>query len=57
MTVFLSETAKVLDSEILNIKLFTPIIERYVAVSDTQTHVHSRPTHRLDLGALYTNIL
>ena len=46
-----SEAVKVLDLEILNITIFTSILERYVAVSDTQTQLHSRPTHRLELGA------
>jgi hypothetical protein len=47
----------VLDLEILVIKLFTSILEYYVAVSDTQNQLHNRPTHTLGLGELYTNIL
>jgi len=49
--VFSSDAVKVLHLEILNIKIFTSILERYVAMSDTQTQLHSRPTHRLELGA------
>jgi len=52
-----SEAVKVLDLEILNIIIFTSILERYVAVSDTQTQLHSRPTHRLELGGWYTYII
>ena len=51
MKVFSSEAVKVLDLEILNTKIFPSVPERYVAVSDTQTQQHSRPTHRLELGA------
>jgi hypothetical protein len=57
VTVFWSEAVKVLDLEILIIKLFTSILDHNVAVSDTQTQLHSRPTHRLELGELYTNTL
>jgi hypothetical protein len=56
VTVFWSEAVKVLDLEILIIKLFTSILEHYVAVSDTRTQLHCRPSHRLELGELYTNI-
>lgn len=51
MKVFSSEAVEMLDLEILNIKIFTSILESYVAVSDTQTQMHGRPIHRLELGA------
>ena len=51
MEVSSSEAVKVFDLEILNTTIFTSILERYVSVSDTQTQLHNRPTHRLELGA------